>query len=193
LYKFEASDSTLTIITPADFRSDVVDVIDRSGMYDVEIEFNPSPSDKSTTKNGFIQRDGIEVPLIYTPETETQLKDWFIQVCSQVATETQLIPDTNFVRRHYYSNLLRSFVTSSQLNVMIPRLILLEIESSYNRGSSKKKNPDIPPYQTEKERRLAFHNMKEIFLMKRDGAKILADLQPDLIESFTHAAGGGFC
>jgi hypothetical protein len=139
---------------------------------------------------------------------ETAFDDFLHQVrkaleIGNVTEKIIFVPDTNVVRRHYYTNFFRkTFVVNPKpawLNVS--RLAILEIENSYNRNSTSadkqsrqhdtaNKN-ETKLFEARKEMRLNIYAMSEILKMLGEGAEMLTLVDKELISqavSGSHSA-----
>lgn len=199
LYKFEELYSHLLIPSPDHEKSDLTEVLDKSGMFELEVEFNPSSEANVNIKNGKIElQDGTYIPSKIR-SSDLSFRRWFQQVCSLLGSMVHLIPDTNVSRRLYYTNYLRNIVieNASQMMIALSRLVILEIERKYNNNNPGEGEPPDTASQKEKdsypqrakEIRIAFQSMGEILSMKNDGAKVLPASEMSLIRSFPSEAG----
>lgn len=108
-----------------------------------------------------------------------------------------LVPDTNFIKRNYYSNYLKDIVlaNSSAITMMIPRLVILEIENIYNRnhkislkqvkGGVSSINDKI--LRAEGNVRTAFQSMSEIVSIRKDGGLIIPRIDLSLMSAFVRS------
>jgi hypothetical protein len=200
LYKFEASDSTLVITASGDLKNEVIDVVDRCGIYNLEVEFTPVPNHAFNMDSGnIILAEGGAVPI--KNRTDNNFANWFSRLCLLLGEKVYLIPDTSFFRRCYYSNYIKDILlinnNKNKLHIKIPRLEILEVENKLN--GNKEVPLQIPNKavegktdQKDKEKRIAFHSIVEILLMKNNGAELLPDIEMSLLQSFSPLAGRGF-
>jgi hypothetical protein len=193
LYSWSLAGGSLKILSPDIFRTEVIELMDRTGLFPLEVEFNsPDP---------FNVRDSVK---------EIDLRDfrgfatWFDMICSNVAQHIYLTLDTNTLRR--YSNFLAKLITYSKLKdtlkIVIPRLCILEIENKYNRSSNKdkedkdkQKNHDREIFievMKGKERRLGLLSIKEVISIKKSGGLTNPNISTSLLESFSRASGTGY-
>src|SRR5919106_1920954 len=198
LYRWLFQYGEFEILSPDIFRSDVVEIIDRTGLYPLEVEFNFPKSDVDTSNRDSVRN--IDMQSIQDFVT------WFDTMCSSVGTHIFLIPDTNVLRRHYYSNFLLDIISRSRLEdtlrILIPRLVILEIENKYNRSSSedkekKNQNRDTDSeiyngYIKGKERRLGLSSIKEVISIKKNGGLTNSRISSSLLESFSRASGSKY-
>ena len=104
----------------------------------LETEFNPARIVKDSI--GSIETNALAgIPT--KCRTDNNFINWFTTVSSLLGNDIHLIPDTNFLRRHYYFNFLKE-ITSIKNNrskdiFKIPRLTIIEIENKYNRNFKK--------------------------------------------------------
>jgi hypothetical protein len=197
LFTFEDSTSVLEINSGLSngLIDDVKEAIDRSGLYNLEVEFMPS------VIKPFNKTDGSTVSL--KNRTDESFQNWLKSVCSSLASNLYLIPDTNFLMRQYYSNYIKHYMDRDSTFLRIPRLAIIEVENIYNR-----KKPDNSPKENlnpndkqkflknenekAKARRRAFQAMSEILSIKHNGGDILQNLDISLLQSFAPHAGEGF-
>lgn len=186
LFKFQNSDRVLSILPSNSLGFDSREVADKSGIYELQVEF--SPSSKFKTQNGM----NIRSEEVKTKTTDHKFSQWFIDMCSSLGNRIYLIPDTNFVRRLYCSNYLTRILSGrSDISIMIPRLGIIEIESKYNCNKPKPNLPD-KELNRSKERRIAFQTIAEILSIKNSGGEILPLTDLSLLQSFVPVSGQGF-
>ena len=205
LYKYQASDSTLSVLAPEEQQTK--EKLDRSRMYELEVEFNPASEAGIQIENRRLELpNGTNIP-IKIRTSDPSFRTWFQQACGLLGTKVYLIPDTNVIRRMYYTNYLRPILvgdTSRSMAIDISRLVVLEIESMYNRNKSKKNPPPESALkkkdeyeESEKRRELeirtAFQSMGEILSMKNDGARLLPKADMSLINIFQVRCRKGYC
>jgi hypothetical protein len=167
-----------------EMKNDLKEILDKSGMYDLEVEFNPSSEANIDINNRRITLpDGTDI-LSSTRSSDPSFRRWFQQACSLLGSQVHLIPDTNVTRRMYYTNYLRNLLVEDpdRITIALSRLEILEVESMYNRAIKKEAEKDI---------RIAFQSMGEILSMKKDGAKVLPVSDLSLVSSFSQQAGKG--
>jgi hypothetical protein len=109
-------------------------------------------------------------------------KDWFL---SKTYLDNKhpkyLVPDTNFIYRHYSSTILARQLGSAftDLNFLLPNLVILEIERKGNLNKGKDK-------------RMSFYAAREIYFLKQKTRfSMLPPLFPSLMSSFSEKAGKG--
>jgi hypothetical protein len=195
LYRFEASDSTLTSTACTDLKTEVIDAMDRSGIYNLQVEFNPVHQNELRIQDGnVIFPDKNNVPI--RNMTNTNFTNWFLRLCFLLGQRIHLIPDTNFFRRCYYSNYINHIRfannNKNKLLMKIPRLEIIEVENKFNTNKANQNDKKEKVIQKGKERRIAFQTMGEILSMKNDGAEMLPMVDLFLLQSFTPLAGQGF-
>lgn len=196
LFSFDGKICVLTV-----GNRDLNEIVYKSGVLGIDAEFIPS----STLRviKGTINLSGGERLLLSSTDENFAL--WFSKLCSLFEEKIYLIPDTNFVRRNYYSNFFREILTNMHREVLfgIPRLVILETEANFNLNKETRGGP--PSYanplkklkfENEREkrgikRRISFQTMQEIILMRKDGAHILPKLDATLYHSFLPIAGEG--
>jgi len=187
LFRFEEMHKHFLLSPQGDRKYDLRELMDRSGMYDLEIEFNPASETHIEINNRWIELYGqgkTNMPSKIR-SSDPSFKRWFHNVCSMLGTKVHLIPDTNIIRRLYYTNYLKHMVIKdpTHLTVAIPRLVVLEVESKYNNNKQSEKKPPTaqnkkaPFLENEKrkarERIIAFQSMGEILSMKNDDSTCL--------------------
>ncbi|MGC1131363.1 MAG: PIN domain-containing protein [Nitrososphaeraceae archaeon] len=198
LYTWSFMSGNLKILSPDIFRTEVIELMDRTGLLPLEVEFNsPDPGLHINVRDSVKKIDLQNIRDFAT---------WFDMICSNVATHIYLILDTNILRRLYYSNFLNNIITYSRLKdtlkIMIPRLCILEIENKYNRSSKKeredmdqKKDNDLKVF-TEvikgKEKRLGLLSIKEVISIKKNGGLTNPKISTSLLESFSRASGTNY-
>jgi hypothetical protein len=207
LYKWLFQYGDFEIQSPDIFRIEVIEIIDRTGLYPPDVEFS-SPNSEVNTMNHDSVRN---LDLQKTQDFVT----WFDTISSSVGTHIFLILDTNVIRRHYYSNFLLDILSRSRLKntlrILIPRLVILEIENKYNRSSGedeeksvrkeekekKKQNEDphleiYTEYMKGKERRLGLSSIKEVISIKKNAGVTNPKISSSLLEPFSRASGSKF-
>jgi hypothetical protein len=194
---------TLRVLTPEAMMLDVTELLDRSAVFPLQLEFmSPNPLDNT-------QLDLIQ--------TKYGIENWFRMLSKQLRYTPVLIPDTNFLRRHYYTNHFGPDLANlkeSHPRFSLSRLTIIEIENKYNRGkkevksrsarlakqsndnreekNSSQEKIEEEIRRNEKEIRIALQSIKEILTMKREGADVLPLLDQNTITSFTEKAGDDF-
>jgi hypothetical protein len=205
LFRFEELHRHFLLSPPGYQKHDLREVMDRSGMYDLEVEFNPASEAQIEINNRWIELYGqgkTKMPSKIR-SSDPNFKNWFQNVCSLLGTKVHLIPDTNIIRRLYYTNYLKRMVIEDQshMTIALPRLGILEVENKYNSNKrSEKKSPTDQKEKTSylerekkkaRERIISYQSMGEILSMKNDGAKVLPAYDMDLIRAFPSEAGRG--
>jgi hypothetical protein len=61
LYNFQGSSTKLFDTSPDYLKGQVADIFDRSGLYDLDVEFNPTTSAHINISDGKIQLDGSNI------------------------------------------------------------------------------------------------------------------------------------
>jgi hypothetical protein len=188
IFRFQNSGNVLYILPSNSLALDITEVADKSGIYGLQVEF--SPSSKFKTHNGINTRSEYDVT---TKTMQPKFPQWFIDACSSLGNRIYLIPDTNFVRRLYYSNYLTGIVSGrSGMSMMIPRLGIIEIESKYNRNKPKPNSSPDKELNRSKERRISFQTIGEILSIKNSGGGILPLTDMSLLQSFVPVSGQGY-
>lgn len=165
-------------VTPIGSNDRLKSLLGKSGLFQLEIGFSPS-SEQEWKKSGFVMASKIETINAYG--------HWMQELINAFGREVVLVPDTNFIKRQYYSN----FFKFDQINctIGIPRLVLLEIENKYNtkQKSIKTQNPNLE--EARKEVRESFSDMVEILKVKEGGGRVLPFPENRLIETFSNVVG----
>lgn len=157
--------------------SDLVDILDRAGFFELDMEYlsptsgdgRPAINKKKSPKENYV--------------------NWLKEAIRLSGPGFgYIVPDTNILYRCYYSNFLRNKVLEGRgsLNhrpVLIPRLLVMEVENKYNRASDPKKS---------KEKRIAFSSMAELQKIISDGGLFSSKIDYSLLREFTNIAGRGF-
>jgi len=179
--------------TDAETRNEVVECLDRAGGAYLTIQFSPSSKTRVNEVGPDYVKTQAGAKLQRTQRTySADWFKWFSEVLSLEGDTTSMIPDTNFLRRHYFSNLFFPLIGEQglkKLNIKIPRLVLLEIERLYNRHRKENKNKQDKKDQAARERRLAFSTAREVLFLKNHGATLLDETNPSLLEGFSKISG----
>lgn len=105
-------------------------------------------------------------------------KPWFLERMSGKDS----IPDTNFIYRHYCSNVLSSLLGENfdDLHFLLPRLTVLEIERRGNQSP-----------EGSKDRRLAFYAAREVNFLRREISLfgMFPNMTVSMMTGFTEKAG----
>ena len=104
-------------------------------------------------------------------------KTWFLEKTSR----KYLVPDTNFIYRHYYSNVLARHLGEDFGNLIfrLPRLAILEIE---RRGNNAKEGSA--------DKRLSFYAAREVRLLRsNNNFDLLPNIDTLLFSTFSEKAG----
>lgn len=198
LYRWSFDSGDLEIQSQEIFMSDVIEVIDRTGLYPLEVEFNSLGSNVDERAHDTVRPINLQ-----NNQTIIEFVGWFNKICHSLGNIIFLIPDTNFLRRHYYNNFLMNILTHPELidttRIVIPRLCILEIENKYNRSSSPssgngKKDEDhsqdvFKRYSVGKERRVGLSSIKEVISIRKNGGNTNPNISNSLLESFSYASG----
>ncbi len=199
------------IITTEARERDVVEVFDRSGIYDLQAEFLPSETHLHV-EYPYLRTNNPETKIPVNTRTRQGFEGWFKQIMDALGGSIVLIPDTNFLMRHYFSNHFKNIVPNTNgpsFRFALSRLTIIEVENKYNRASEdaktreakledtkipkdKKQDIEFSVRAARKEVRVAFHTAKEIFTMRRNGAEPLQHISLDLLKSFSAQSGKGF-
>ena len=205
LYKFSSSAKRIELCCDIGIRHDVIEVIDRAGLFTIKVEFHPAT--KKDRDISHVPRN-LVLDLYRVSRSDSAFAKWIKDFCSLLGREVFLLPDTNFIRRHYYSNLLKpTLIGKGNISFKIPRLVILEIENKYNRSSKKEhdkktnkesKKPEdkiqvtMEKYGNGKEKRISLNAINEVLSLQNDRAEVLPNLDFPLLDSFSGAAGRGF-
>lgn len=185
--KFHDDTKRIEILTTGDgYLNDVKDCLERAGAIPILVQFSPATRFGGRTISG--GKDTIDLHSLPPQKStdDSNFSKWMEDIIGKIANEAHLIPDTNFIMHHYYSVLKKVLDkdTFHKMKFAIPRLVLLEIENIYNREPQRD--------QKERQRRLAFNSMREILLMRNEGATLLPPLPSELFDDFSKVAGKGF-
>ena len=150
----------------------------RSGIFELEIEYFSNTSDGSITDRKTNTLDNNHIA-------------WLRNILNKTPSISYLSLDTNFIQNCIYSNFIKDKFSPTQFHdpvvtILIPRLLILEIEHKYNR--TKEGTPKVK----QKEKRIAFNNMGEILRLIEDGARTTPKLNYSRIREFSSIAGGKF-
>lgn len=184
--------SSVRITAPPALEGDAVEILDRAGVFPLQLEFMQAapftPIENSIGK------------------TNGDFNGWLAGLMDTLNHNVQLIPDTNFLRRHYYSNhilpLLAQMKAEAKPRFGLSRLTILEVENKYaraqkdrrtkNKGQSaqgsKQAEESDASVKAAKEVRIGFHTIKEILALKRTGGMELPDLDMGLMQTFADNA-----
>jgi hypothetical protein len=184
LFNFEDSTNVLEINKELteDLKLGVREIIDRSGLYNLEVEFMPSTISK-TDRSQFTMKK----------RTDQDFQNWLRSVCLSLASKLYFIPDTSFLMRQYYSNHIKPYMDPKRMFLRIPRLAIIEIENRYNKTVKEiKEKKKKDGKEIAKAKREAFLTMSEILSIKHGGGDILENVDLSLLQSFAPNAGTGF-
>ncbi len=194
------------IIAPDSYKHESIEIADRSGLYNIEIEFNPTnvEGEKFTIRGDEIiskADSSIRLP-VRKGMRDRDFEGWIKSVCSLMDEKVCFIPDTNFIRRQYYSHYFKDLFEShkDQFLFILSRLVILEIENKYNKSSKILKGLEKNPsplenkqkqeqFKAQSEINLGFHTIKEIILMKHDGINVLPAIDTASVKAFLDGAG----
>jgi hypothetical protein len=161
IWEYSGSTGQVTLGNDNDANQNALDAVDICGASKLTASFSSDGAEKKLDANNW--------------------KEWFLEK----ALGKFLIPDTNFIYRHYASKILCPILKEdfNRLIFRLPRLVVLEIE---RRGNMAKKQP--------KEKRLSFFAAREInFLRQRMGSgfsfEMLSNIDASLMTGFTETAG----
>ena len=173
--------------------SQVLECLDRAGASYITIQFSPSSKTRVAEVGSDYVKTQAGLTIQKTQRTRsTDWLKWFFDVLSLEGDVTYLIPDTNFLRRHYFSNVFFPLLGEqwvNNLSIKLPRLVLLEIERLYNRHRKGNQNKLDKKEQADRERRLAFSTAEEVLLLKKHGATLLDQIDPSILEGFSKISG----
>jgi hypothetical protein len=104
--------------------------------------------------------------------------------------DLQVVCDTNFLYRRYWSNLFKLLATArrsdgTKMKMMIPRLTVLELELASKRIDDAKKASVEKTWKQD----ASLAAFGELFRMLRSGAELLPPIDSSLLQSFTDKAG----
>lgn len=118
-------------------------------------------------------------------KVETLAKWLSVIMSSEFVDSAYLILDTNFLIRRYGSNLVVDLTKKfRQFHLCIPRLVILEIErrATKKRGSENEKLA----------KRKSFSAFAELIRLRENGAELLPQIDPRVMQSFSEIAGSGY-
>jgi hypothetical protein len=145
-------------------------VLDTAGADDYWLSYNPVNT-------------GMSMQKMITPSSWSECRQWFRSVAVPETGGVTIVPDTNVIMNHYLSKVI--FPIADELmfhdvQVVIPRTVILEIERQGNlEGKSFKK-------------RKAIFAWSELLWLLDNGAQILSELDPNMLEGFSSIAGSRF-
>jgi hypothetical protein len=163
----------------------IKDSLERCGAMPILTQFNLARTSGVKVVGSNVNFGSDSVPL-QRKSSDNDWDTWFAFIREKLAYEVLLIPDTNFIIHHYYSIMKARMKPAifTEFHFLIPRLVLLEIEAIYNRSHQ--------DADRNKQKRLSFNAMREVLHMRNDGVGLLPPLTPDIFDSFSKVAGGGF-
>jgi len=151
----------------------LVNILDRIGVKDLITQFIPAHSGGSSQ----------EAPL---RDRDVRWLFWLKSIIGSGKTKVLLIPDTNFIKRHYGSRRLipmmhdRLVSPPLEIQIKISRLVAFELEHQLNRL---KQDRDL------RKRRLGYSDYYELMYLRQEGAQLLPELEDDMIRDFSRIAG----
>ena len=175
------------------------DILDKSGLYDLDIQYYKSNNTSIKTEEPYyIFNNIIFRKNIYT---FNDYKNWFSKLFRCFNNkQIYLIPDSNVIIRKYYSNYLKDIINNnSNVSFVLSDLVKKEIEAKSNRSKEKisklKKELEEDSntqkklgYEIEiKKLRLSSDMFAETSKIKDDGA-IINNADSSLIDSFSNAS-----
>lgn len=193
---FEYEPPNIRITAKESLFHEIIEILDRAGILPLRAEFIPAHWEFEIHEGHLMVRGkpADKIPMQVNLNTR-EFPNWLDFILKNIQSEITLVPDTNFLRRHYYSNhfepLLKQLETSPNITIRLSRLTLLEIESKYNRFSNEaKENADKPNKVDKKEnalkeKRIGFLTAKEVLFMRRNGASILPLQNLELTAAFS--------
>jgi hypothetical protein len=110
LYRWSFEGGSLEILCPGIFSGDIIEAIDRTGLYPLEFELNSQGTGVHEESH-----DNVKILESHNGQEINDFMIWFDGKCSSIGNRIYLIPDTNFLRRHYYSNFLMNILSRSRL------------------------------------------------------------------------------
>ena len=171
----------------------VIAVLDKSGLYDLQLEFIPSSNLNLEEKKDNYNSERLRNKTIRKRmETFSPYASWLKEIIDLFDNPLFML-DTNFLCRQYYSHYLISIMpqliegksVNYELKIGIPKLTILELERWKNDPKEKK--------QGKEKEKLAFLAMGEILRLKNvRNIWHIPQLESGLLESFSRIAGSGF-
>jgi hypothetical protein len=207
LLEYEYTHGKITKVNDK-YKSELGEVLEKSGMYDLNYEFTPNNLLNLKPNNGsYVLNDGSD--FLKKIESHMDYEGWF-QMIFKCFQHVLLIPDTNFLLNCYYSNYFKKIAQKNKPRVIfaLSRLTLLEVERIHNEIAKiikplerKLVNNEIPEKELEnakksfeenrRQMRLGFQAIGEIGEMIRDGASLIP-YNENLIKSFPRSSGVAF-
>jgi hypothetical protein len=120
--------------------------------------------------------------------------DWCAWFYEKIKNKN-LVMDTNFILKHYFSSLILPRFQSSlkELSLYLPRMVVLEIERQGNQDKCKKDKATNAGYVEGKEKRLAFYGIREIESLRQlTDFQLIPLFDASLMTLFLDKAGKGF-
>jgi hypothetical protein len=156
-------------------------ILEKSGFYHLEIGFNPSLG-KGRNAN-YLSSVSQKI------ETFNDYDSWLMSLFKKLQSVVFLAPDTNFIKRQIYSNFL---VPKREYSLIIPRLVILEVENQYNMYNAKitpKNKSKANKDDAQQKIRESYLDMTEILKMQEDGQKVIPFMDKDLLQTFSSVTG----
>lgn len=165
---------------------ELITLFDKSGLCDVEIEFSPTYNLTQNQNSFLINNESISKKV----GTFIDFNGWLEKLFKAFGGYVVLIPDTNIIKRKYFSNFIKKINT--EYRIIIPRLVILEIEYQYNRNKKDNKKENSNSEINRKNIRDAYSDMVEVLNIKKNHDDILPLTDKFLIDSFSRASGNDF-
>ena len=199
LYNIKHIQSIPTIEFATSINHLIKEILDKSGLYDIDIQYYKSNNTAIKTEEPYYIFDNI----IFRKNIYTfnDYKNWFSRLFGCFEKKyIHLILDTNFIIRKYYSNYLKNIINNnSNVSFVLSDLVKKEIEAKSNRSKEKlsKQEKELEK-DTNKQKKLAYEiEAKKLRLssdifaetskIKDDGA-IINTANSSLIESFSKSS-----
>lgn len=152
---------------------ELIEILDRGGFFDLDLECIPPTSHVDPSFS--MKKTGVY-----------DSGNWLKRAISITGIGGYIVPDTNIMYRCYYSNFLKLILSEitgpyAVTRILIPRLLVLEIENKFNRSPERSK-----------EKRIAYNSMGELHKIISDGGLFSSKIDYSLLREFSNVAGKKF-
>jgi hypothetical protein len=170
------------------------DILDRAGIRDLNTSFLSSDSNHPSSSSLLSSND---IRWLHWLKNDVLWGD----------TDILMLPDTNFIRRHYWSRRFKRMLSPTgelyhlfqpkglNIHFKISRLTAFELGNQIDRakqkerGLKKNKKPDEgatkEKREAERQVRLSIHDNYELLRLLKDGAELLPELSPQSAQDFS--------
>jgi hypothetical protein len=143
-------------------------VAELAGLANLNLSFNPMHS-----------WDAVAPPVGST-KSPPNFRRWFLEAFDTTRYSFEIVPDTNVIIKHHLSQtiipIMREYFPKP-IAVKIPRIVILELERQGNEEGKSWK------------RRLVLNAWNEILWLTDNGAKLMRELDVDLLGEFSSLSG----